>query len=428
MNEIAKILKYARDEPHRLGWYLGYDKLTPTHSEWIHYIFDSKGTVVLQAHRNAYKTTAMVVGAIRQLLFYPDTTMLIMRKSFTDAQKILQEIQQHYEREPLRALYQMIGVDEPIGDKWKGEVFTLSTKKSVTKEGNVECLGIDSSLTGAHYDKILLDDIITIDDRISRTQREKTKIRLAEMVNIPKRPHGTISVTGTPWHPDDGYKTLPTPKVYSIYTLNPPILSNEEIDDIKSKMPASLFAANYELRHIADDDRYFDEPKFKWIENRIEGHVAVLDPAYKGTNFTALCILFTDGIEYFARGWAWRKEVTDQADTIVKCLQEMGAKNLYIESNGDKGLTYKYFREHHPGRIQYHEYYESENKHVRILNRIKPNWGKINFHPDTQGEWLNQILDYQEGQEPDDAPDSLAGALRRLPLKSRGSVIIGNIR
>jgi hypothetical protein len=403
---------------------LGYDKLTPIHSEWIKYIFDSEETVVLQAHRNAYKTTAMVVGVIRQLFFYPDTTILIMRKSYTDAQKILQEIQQHYEREPLRQLYNQFKITEPRGDKWKADVLTLSTKKSVSKEGNVECLGIDSSLTGAHYDKIILDDIITIEDRISRVTREKTKIRLAEMVNIPKRPHGTISVTGTPWHPDDGYATLPKAKQYSIYDLDPPILSEKEIQDIRERMPASLFSANYELRHIADQERYFTDPNFDWCPE-FDNVIGFLDPAYRGTNYTALTILGQFAGKKYVNGWAWRRDVIENAEIIVDCLRQFKVNHLYIESNADKGLSIKYFREHFAG-IHYEEHKETINKHFRILNHIKPIWRELNFHPKIQPEYLNQIIDYQENQEPDDAPDSLAGAILKFNSGS-GIYILGNL-
>jgi len=428
LNDLQKLTKTLWEEPHKLGWILGYDKLSEIHSEWIKYIFQSKDTVVLQAHRNAYKTTAMVVGVIRHLLFYPETTILIMRKSATDAEKILQEIQQHYEREPLRNIYQTYGVKEPMGDKWRASSFSLSTKKLVTKEANVECLGIDSSLTGAHYDKILLDDIITIDDRMSKTTREKTKVRLAEMVNIPRRPHGTISVTGTPWHPDDGYKNLPPPKTYSIYTLDPPILGQKEIDSIREKMPPSLFAANYELKHISDNDRYFKNPQYAWID-KIDP-IGFIDTAFGGGNNTAFAIGFEFEGLYYLKGWSWPESIVDLYSKIASLGKSHHTGSIEIETNADKGASFREFKKYWPS---VREFNERENKHNRIINYLYHPWKDVRIDPsvtnsEAGSRWLNNLLAYEEGVEPDDEADSAAGLMRRLYGRAKGSIILGNLR
>lgn len=422
----AEIAQIIWDSPTRLGKALGYDKLKQIHSQWVKYIFDSDGdTKVLLAHRNSYKTTSVVVGIIRHLFFNPEATILIMRKSFTDAQKILQEVAQHYERDYLRQVYRLFNVEEPRG-KWTQNAISLSTKTSVTKEANLECLGIDSSLTGAHYDLVLLDDIITIDDRLSKVVRERTKIRLQEMINIPKRPDGRIRVTGTPWHPDDGYKQLPPALVHSIYTIPQPVLQPHEIENIRSRMTPSLFSANYELRHIADEDKFFDQPKFGF-PSKFDRVLAFLDPAYSGRHYTALSVVGYFQNFLYATGKVWRESVTDCAGDIVEFCNKIGCRELHIEKNGDKGLSIRFFRDKYPGRCRYIEHSESTNKHQRIVGYIKPVWEEIHFDPNCQADWLNQILDYQERLEPDDAPDSLAGALSKITNKSESLYMLGNL-
>ena len=51
-----------------------------------------------------------------------------------------------------------------------------------------------------------------------------------------------------------------------------------------------------------------------------------------------------------------------------------------------------------------------------ILTHAKGSWNKIKFDKKIQEAYINQILDYQEGQDPDDAADSLAGLCRELRL------------
>jgi hypothetical protein len=61
---------------------------------------------------------------------------------------------------------------------------------------------------------------------------------------------------------------------------------------------------------------------------------------------------------------------------------------------------------------------ESTNKHVKILANLKSQWNNILWANDCQAEYMNQILDYQEGQEPDDAPDSAASCIRMMGIGS----------
>ena len=45
---------------------------------------------------------------------------------------------------------------------------------------------------------------------------------------------------------------------------------------------------------------------------------------------------------------------------------------------------------------------------------MKKYWKDLVFHPDTDPEYMSMILDYREGEKPDDAPDSAASLLREF--------------
>lgn len=61
------------------------------------------------------------------------------------------------------------------------------------------------------------------------------------------------------------------------------------------------------------------------------------------------------------------------------------------------------------------------NKYIKISTYLRENWDRIVFIKDTDKEYINQILDYTENAEHDDAPDSLASLLREMekPTKAR---------
>ena len=59
-------------------------------------------------------------------------------------------------------------------------------------------------------------------------------------------------------------------------------------------------------------------------------------------------------------------------------------------------------------------YTETMNKFVKIATILKKWWPKIRFLEGTDQEYIDQILDYTENAEHDDAPDSAACVCRAL--------------
>ena len=98
---------------------------------------------------------------------------------------------------------------------------------------------------------VVTDDIVNLKDRISRAERERTKIQYMELQNIKNR-SGRFINTGTPWHKEDAISIMPNVKRFDCYQTG--LITKEQLQAIRSSMTDSLFAANYELKHIADAD------------------------------------------------------------------------------------------------------------------------------------------------------------------------------
>lgn len=170
-----------------------------------------------------------------------------------------------------------------------------------------------------------------------------------------------------------------------------------------------LLNGNWNVKPITGD--IFKNPKFdEWIESDYSiGHI---DPAYSGKNTTALTILAKLNDGYFqARGKVWRKNVVDCYYDILEELNRYKVGTLYVESNKDGTLSSaKTLSKLRNGNVK--PYHENLNKHIKIMQFGYKNWDKIIFPYDIDKEYLNQILDYTEGIEPDDCPDSLASSIR----------------
>jgi hypothetical protein len=57
-------------------------------------------------------------------------------------------------------------------------------------------------------------------------------------------------------------------------------------------------------------------------------------------------------------------------------------------------------------------YAERMNKHLKISVHLYNVWPYLEWDPDTDEEYMLQAMDYREGSEPDDAPDSAASLFR----------------
>lgn len=87
------------------------------------------------------------------------------------------------------------------------------------------------------------------------------------------------------------------------------------------------------------------------------------------------------------------------------------ASKIYCEDNGDKGYLCKELRAKGERVVRYHE---DTNKYIKITSYLKAVWPDVIFVEGTDPEYINEICDYNENAEHDDAPDSAASSVRVL--------------
>lgn len=460
------LLDQVIEKPHLLGHVVGKDKLTEVHSHWIKYtcypteyflkddkwretyeFFNSLGGTIdviedgniikreqlteekflelikqkkrsLQAHRGSYKSTALdVIGAIVLLLFNFDFRICIIRKDFTKASEILQSIKLNMKKPEIKYLFQLAHGVEPKEIKSRDNILTYNFKQSVTPEGNVNAYGIHGDITGKHFDFIFFDDFITLEDKISRAEREKTKLRIEEIAENVLDPDRYCCFIGTPWHKEDAWQLCPEPLKFDCYMLD--ILSEEQIINKRKSTTNITFCANYELKHANAEDALFKDPNYERWQFKYKTGIGHIDKAYKGGDTNALTFVCKkDNGRYQVLGKIWPDNIKTHFKDIKSLWEKYRIGTVYTEDNDDKGFSADILKSM---GILTKTYHENQNKHVKIQDYILGNdfWNLIDFDPETDPEYMNQLLDYMEGAEPDDAPDSLSCLGRILfPIKS----------
>lgn len=417
------VLDLLWNEPYKIGHWVGFKDLTTLHNEWLRSFLYADADQTLLAHRGSYKTTDLSLFLAIHTVIKPNENVMFFRKTDDDVTEVLTQSQKILKSGAMQSVVRdLYGTELELIKENNSEIHTnLST--STKGVSQVVGLGIGTSITGKHADIVVTDDIVNLKDRISKAERERTKIQYMELQNICNR-GGRFINTGTPWHKEDAISIMPNVRKYDCYSTG--LIKRDKLEELRQSMSDSLFAANYELKHIADKDAMFKEPKFTKEKDLIYNGVAHIDAAYDGADGTAYTIFhkISDG-RIVGFGKRWDKHVDD-------CLSEIGvyhkmfrAGSISCEKNADKGYLAKELR-----GLGYsvNPYDESMNKFVKISTYLRSNWKNIVWLEDTDPEYINEILDYSEHAEHDDSPDSAASLLRSLEKKKpRYNPVMGGI-
>lgn len=396
------------NEPVKIGYAVGFDKLTALHNRWIIEMIRGTQDKTLQAHRGSYKTTCVSIALACIFVLLPNKKTLFLRKTDADVKEVIRQVRNILLSAPMQEAARLIhGKDMVLTTQTASE---LSSNLPGDSKGTSQlvAMGINGSITGKHFDRIFTDDIVNVQDRTSKAERDRTKIVYQELQNIRNR-GGRIFNTGTPWHKEDCFSLMPNIERHDCYSTG--LISKEQLQIIREALTASLFAANYELRHIASDDVIFTSPQTGADPALAEQGICHIDASYGGEDGTAFTICRKSGGKYYIYGRLWQKHVDDCLPEIIRLRKAFNAGIIYCERNADKGYLAKTLREKGERADTYHE---KTNKFVKITSFLKSEWKNVVFVAGTDAEYINQICDYTENAEHDDAPDSAASIVRKL--------------
>ena len=183
----SEALDLLLNKPYKLGHLLGFTKLTKMHNDWIIDMVRGTEDKTLQAHRGSYKTTCVSIAIAILVIVLPRKKIMFMRKTDADTKEIVLQVRKilesPYVQAIVRALY---GVDLKLVTATYTNI-TTSLNYEPRGTAQLSAMGVNGSLTGKHFDIIFTDDIVNVEDRISKAEREHTKLVYQELQNIKNR-------------------------------------------------------------------------------------------------------------------------------------------------------------------------------------------------------------------------------------------------
>lgn len=401
------LLDFLMKEPYKVAHFVGFDDFQKyPHNNWIkNLLFLDEYEYTLQGHRGSFKTTALSLAVALHIILFPDKNIILVRKTDNDVIDFTKQVKNLL----ITNVFQDIsvglhGIPVTFTDDNK---YIINTNLNQANKGNPQfrAMGMNSSMTGQHADLVITDDIVTLKDRHSLAERRQTKAVYQELHNIVNR-GGKIRNLGTPWHENDAFELMSEPDKYDVYDTG--LVSEDEVTRLKATMESVLFSANYELKHIADGEKMFSNPRIDDGSNtrKIYDGYAHIDASYGGKDGSAFTIIKRTEDKIYVYGELKQNHIDESLADFEDKRRLYRAGTLYTETNADKGYLARRIKE--PTRT----YHENMNKHVKISTYLKGNWDKVIFIKDTDPNYIAQVVDYMEGVSHDDAPDSLASLIR----------------
>lgn len=294
--EIEKIKGYAQSSLWFLcGQFLGYKDWDLVHDDVERLLRKPSRKKALLLPRGHLKTSFVTIAfTIQQILKNPNVRILIGNGVWDIARSFLDEIKAQLENSQLKYLF-----GEFVSARWNADEFIVKQRTRALKEPTVRTTGVEAETTGGHYDIIILDDLIGLQNSQTPEQRNKAKRFRRSMINLLE-PGGLLVEIGTRWHLDDTFSEIFEKEMRYYDVVVKKVVENgklifpkhfakrfdekrkdwvqvedptcmDYVDHLKSAMPLDEFSAQYYNEPFSSENQLFKPEMFGYWNQRPEG-------------------------------------------------------------------------------------------------------------------------------------------------------------
>jgi predicted phage terminase large subunit-like protein len=257
-----EVCNFITKEPNLHKWF----EMTPTERA-NNYLYIQKLLMLARGH---LKSSVATIGfPIWSLAHDPTLRILIDNEVAKNSRIFLSEIKQHIESERVKDMLTLPDGTyplEPDYDRPGGWTdSSIRLKSNITKEPTIMTAGVDTAVTGMHFDIIIMDDLVSEKNVTTPEQMAKVKEHY-ELAYSLLDPGGILIVVGTRYHLDDLYSQLLRDDSFQ-KLVRPAINEQGEVYfpkkfskarlDLLRKTQSKTYYSQYMLTPIGGDDIVF---------------------------------------------------------------------------------------------------------------------------------------------------------------------------
>lgn len=422
---------------------LGRQPLEPEHREVLLHLEKPERFKMYLLPRNTFKSS-LITGSyiVGRVLKDRNLRVLIDSEVYRNSIRHLSEVKQHLTMNPvIMEAYGNLRMD--VG--WREDSILLPGRTVPHREPTIDCMGVDVTKVGMHYDLIVADDLVSDNNVGNPEMRDKVWDHFQFLFSLLE-PTGTIILVGTRWHLDDVYGRILASKEFNKLFCPyvrpaerpdgsltfPRRLSKERLANLKVVHGWWKFQALYQNNPQADEKRVFFP---EWIESNMwtelpkpeESRLKMLttvDPAIgeKAKNdYTAIvtCYHDYDGNIWVVDARYGHWNVERQVEEICKVAERYKPNRIGIEDVAYQRTLQQWVRrEFSMRKIRVGVEGLKSNKQAKEfrINRLQPVAQRGQLHINQgQHELFKQLVEFPESKH-DDILDALAYQLDLSPV------------
>lgn len=177
---------------------------------------DAKSHQLLLYPRDHQKSFLVAARVVQAILKNPAVRILYISATATLATKQLKLIKDILTSDIVRRYWpDLINVDEAKREKWAEKEISVDhplRKTETVRDPTVLAAGLNTSVTGLHFDIHVLDDVVVRENAYTDDGRQKVEEQYSLLASVAST--GAVEwVVGTRYHPKDLYATLTARKV-----------------------------------------------------------------------------------------------------------------------------------------------------------------------------------------------------------------------
>ena len=302
--------------------------------------------------REHYKSTVITIAStIREILMNPETTIGLHSYNDEDVKTLFfSPIKREFEENALllQVYPDVLWEDTRKADTWLSDQINVKRKVN-RKEKTLQCGSIFSQFTGYHLEKIIGDDIETIEGVRTAERIETIKAAVDMSFNTGQSDNPNFCFVGTYYAYHDVYEYLASKGLFELIVQpcidregNGVLWSNETIEGKKKMLGSATFATQCLCDPKAGSTVGFKKEWLKfWVCSTYVGlNIYIfVDPAGKVNRKRDYTVFWVIGLDaqdnfYVIDLIADKRTLTQRADTLFQLQRTYHPENIFYEQIG----------------------------------------------------------------------------------------------
>lgn len=464
-----QVRMWVERHPRNLQVYMGWE-LEPFHDEAFDALLSNRQTLWLAPRGSGKSTSAAVILSAWLAVSRPALRDAAHRDLFPGAPRAIgphnirialtsnsheKAIGLHFQVKAILTSPRMTKLFGNLaGKRWRDEHSDTVLRSENLREATFTALGLGSKVTGGHYDFVVCDDWVVLENARTELQRQKIEDFWKLTVKPTHEPWARTAVCGTRYHPADWYGTiydwwrtgrwecvLRHPAILtaddgSERSYWPAVWPLEKLYDVRDQVGSVAFSTQYQNEVDLLLGEFFEAC---WLERfeRWEGvperirlrarSVLSLDPSIKGGesgDWAAFTLLsYTQPDFRVRRVWRGRWTQHELIDRVVRLWDEYRPESVPIEAvQGQEYLVQEVRRRTRvPAKAMLPRKVSKAGRAERVRTYFET--GRVAFEPPTPDNGIQRLLDEllafapdarASSRQVDDCVDSLVWGMLEL--------------